>query len=209
MTPVPEELIPTRQSLLERLKEWDDDASWRDFFHTYWKLIYGVARKAGLTDAEAQDVVQETIIAVARKMPAFHYDPAVGTFKAWLMRLTRWRIADHFRHKQFERDGQRLPREEGVEPDFLERQPDLGGFDLEAFWNAEWEKHVLEAAIGKVRQHASPLQFQMFQLHVMNNVAARDVAQRLGVKLSEVYFAKYKIAAQIRQEVQRLEEKMV
>ena len=209
MTPVPDDLIPTRQSLLERLKEWDDQASWKDFFHTYWKLIYGVARQAGLTDAEAQDIVQETIIAVARKMPEFHYDPTIGTFKAWLMRLTRWRIADHFRKKQFERDGQRLPREEGVDPDLLERQPDLGGFDLESFWNAEWERHVLAAAIDKVRQRASPLQFQMFQLHVINNVPARDVARRLGVKLSEVYFAKYKLAAQIREEVQRLEEKMV
>jgi RNA polymerase sigma-70 factor (ECF subfamily) len=56
-----EELIPTRATLLDRMKDWKDQSSWQEFFDTYWKLIYGVARKGGLSDAEAQDVVQETI----------------------------------------------------------------------------------------------------------------------------------------------------
>jgi len=52
--------------LLSRLKDWRDDASWQEFFDTYWRLIYGVARKAGLSDAEAQDIVQETVFSVVR-----------------------------------------------------------------------------------------------------------------------------------------------
>jgi RNA polymerase sigma factor (sigma-70 family) len=209
MSARPEDLIPTRQSLLERLKHWDDNTSWVDFFETYWKLIYGVARKAGLSDAEAQDVVQETIIAVARKMPEFHYDPAAGTFKGWLMRLTRWRIADHYRKKAYEQKGEWKPREEAMDLAFLEQQPDVGGFDVEALWNAEWEKHVMEVALAKVRQQVSPLQFQMFHLHVINSVPAADVAGRLGVKLPQVYFAKYKVTSLVRKEIQRLEEKML
>ena len=74
----PDELIPTRRSLLSRLEDWDDQESWREFFNTYWKLIYGVALKAGLSDAEAQDVVQDTVVAVARKMQDFRYDPGRG-----------------------------------------------------------------------------------------------------------------------------------
>lgn len=85
-----DELIPTRQSLLSRLKDWEDSDSWREFFQTYWHLIYNVAVKAGLTDAEAQEVVQETLIAVAKKMPNFRYDPAVDSFKGWLLQITRW-----------------------------------------------------------------------------------------------------------------------
>src|SRR5262245_43065822 len=76
-----DELIPTRDSLLSRLKDWRDDASWRDFFNTYWRLVYGVALKAGLTEGEAQEVVQETVITVARRIPEFKYDPAVCSFK--------------------------------------------------------------------------------------------------------------------------------
>ena len=79
-----DDFIPTRQSLLTRLKSWDDQESWREFFDTYWNLIYGLALKSGLTEAEAQDAVQETLVAVARKMPGFNYDPAIGSFKSWL-----------------------------------------------------------------------------------------------------------------------------
>src|SRR5439155_297687 len=83
MIKTPEEIIPTRRSLLTRLKQWDDHESWKDFFDTYWKLVYGVAVKSGLNENEAQEVVQETVIAVAKKMHDFKYDPAVGSFKSW------------------------------------------------------------------------------------------------------------------------------
>ena len=91
------EFIPTRRSLLSRLKNWNDQASWQDFFDTYWKLIYSVARQSGLHDAEAQDVLQEVLLAVAKKMPAFKYDPAIGSFKSWLLLITRRRITDNMR----------------------------------------------------------------------------------------------------------------
>jgi len=68
------ELCPTRQSLLSRLKSWDDQESWKDFFDTYWRLIYNAAVRAGLTEPEAQDVVQETLLSVAKKIPEFKYD---------------------------------------------------------------------------------------------------------------------------------------
>src|SRR6185503_18560237 len=93
------ELIPTRATLLNRLKDWQDQTSWQEFFDTYWKLIYGVARKAGLTDAESQDVVQVTLAGVAKHMPAFQYDAAIGSFKAWLLIKTRWCIIDQFRKR--------------------------------------------------------------------------------------------------------------
>src|SRR5438094_7182452 len=80
--PRPEdELIPTRVSLLGRLKDWQDQAGWQEFFDTYWKLIYGVARQSSLNDAEAQDVVQETMASVARHMPKFVYNPALAHSK--------------------------------------------------------------------------------------------------------------------------------
>src|SRR5476651_1071862 len=94
-----EELIPTRTTLIKRLKNWEDQSSWQDFFDTYGKLIHGVALKAGLTQTEAQDVVQETMFAVARQMPAFKYDRSLGSFKLWLLNLTRWRIADQIRQR--------------------------------------------------------------------------------------------------------------
>src|ERR1043166_7611617 len=91
--------IPTRHSLLKRLKVLENQESWQEFFETYWSLIYSTATRSGLNDAEAQDVVQETVICVVRSMPKFDYDPGIGSFKAWLRKLTRWRILDHLRKR--------------------------------------------------------------------------------------------------------------
>ena len=97
MVKTADELTATRTTLLQRLKNWQDQSSWQDFFDTYWKLIYSGALKAGLNEAEAQEVVQETMISVAKHMPTFEYDRAIGSFKAWLLTMTRWRITDQLR----------------------------------------------------------------------------------------------------------------
>src|SRR6476646_9677099 len=98
------DLIPTRRSLLSRLRDLGDQESWSDFFRSYWRLIYQVSLKAGLSDAEAQEVVQETVISVAKQMPGFRYDPERGKFKGWLLQITRRRIADQVR-KQMQASG--------------------------------------------------------------------------------------------------------
>src|SRR6185295_89775 len=93
----PDHLIPTRYSLLSRLQDWDDQESWKDFFDTYLRLIYAVAIKSGLAEAEAQDVVQETVITVAKGIHTFKRDREKGSFKGWLRNIIRWRIADQIR----------------------------------------------------------------------------------------------------------------
>src|SRR6476646_2439882 len=89
-----DELIPTRASLLDRLKDLGDQASWNRFYEIYHDLIFSVARRAGLNEAEASEVVQDTLISVAKQMPEFTYDPAKDSFKGWLLTVVRWRIRD-------------------------------------------------------------------------------------------------------------------
>src|SRR5437867_3509159 len=125
-----DEFIPTRTSLLSRLKNWDDQESWKDFFETYWKMIYSVAKRSGLNDAEAQDIVQETILAVAKKMPNFHYDPALGSFKSWLMLIVRRRIIDYLRKVGREpqhHPASATPTTSATGTGIMERIPDPGG----------------------------------------------------------------------------------
>src|SRR5215472_10696686 len=100
------ESIPTRASLLQRLKDLDDQSSWREFYDLYHDLIFSVARRAGLNELEAGEVVQTTLISVARKMPGFTYDPAKDSFKGWLLTVIRWRIRDQLakRPGQADRD---------------------------------------------------------------------------------------------------------
>jgi RNA polymerase sigma-70 factor (ECF subfamily) len=204
-----DELIPTRATLLERLKDWQDQSSWQEFFDTYWKLIYGVARKAGMTDAEAQDVVQETIFSVARHMPTFKYDPAIGSFKAWLLNMTRWRIIGQLRkrgpsgvHRPEERDA-------ATGTQTTDKLVDPASQNLDALWEAEWQKALFDAAIAKVRRHLDPHKYQLFDSYVNQEWPAEKVAQSFGVPIEHVYLAKHRVTELIKEEVKRLEKEMI
>jgi RNA polymerase sigma-70 factor (ECF subfamily) len=198
-----DDLIPTRETLLSRLRDLGDESSWREFFETYWRLIYNVARKAGFSDAAAQDIVQETFVTLSKHMPDFHYKPEVGSFKSWLLKITRSRMIDALRRRHSRQGDEYIPREEALSTSLLESQSTDSGLD--AIWDEEWRMHLLDVAMERVKQHADARQFQMFYLHVVKSVPALQVARRLGVKLPEVYFAKYKISARLKKEIKRLE----
>ncbi|PYJ55603.1 MAG: RNA polymerase subunit sigma [Verrucomicrobia bacterium] len=200
-----DELIPTRASLLGRLKDWKDEASWKVFFETYWKLIYNAAIKAGLTDAEAQDVVQETVISVSKSMPSFEYDAVGGSFKSWLLKLTAWRIVDQKRRRDV-RPAQRRS-DSTTRTATVERIADPAESDLEAIWNEEWEKNLMNAAIERVKRAVDAKQYQIFDLYVLKNWPAGKVASTLKVNQGRVYLAKHRIGTMIRNEIKHLRTK--
>jgi RNA polymerase sigma-70 factor (ECF subfamily) len=204
-----DEFIPTRASLLNRLKDWQDHSSWQDFFNIYWKLIYGVARKAGLNEVEAQDVVQETMASVAKHMPTFKYDPAIGSFKAWLLTMTRWRIIGQFRKRGPFAEHRPLAGDTNTVADVAERAVDPAGPELEAVWDAEWENDLLDAAIAKVKPRLDPQKYQIFDFYVNNGWSPERVAGRFNVSVDQVYVIKHRVTEIIRAEVKRLEKEMV
>ncbi len=201
-------LVPTRRSLLSRLKNWDDQESWNDFFTTYWKLIFMSARKAGCTEAECQDVVQETVISVAKRIPDFKYDSNMGSFKGWLLQLTRWRIRDQLR--------KRLPVEVTEtdsgwldQADLMEQVPDPAGFVPEQEWEADWEKNLFDAAVERVKRKIDPKLFQIFDLYTLQEWPAEKVRTLLHVGAATVYMAKIRVLNLIKKEMRRLEKEMV
>jgi RNA polymerase sigma-70 factor (ECF subfamily) len=209
-----DDFMPTRRSLLSRLKNWDDAQTWSEFFNSYGKLIYRVAYKAGLSDAEAQDVVQETIIIVARKIPGFKYDPVLGSFKSWLLLITRRRIDKQLRKRM--PAGRSHPYPEGAlgmsnqstddtsGTATVERLPDPQGCDLEATWALEWQRNLWEAACARVKTQVKPKQFQMFDLYVIKEWSPQEVARALGVSQANVYVTKHRIGSLLKKEMRRL-----
>ena len=206
----PEDQIPTRGTLLNRLKNWEDAASWRDFFDTYWRLIYGFAIQRGLTHEEAQDVVQETVVAVAKNIGTFKYDPKVCRFKSWLLGVTRSKIANQLAHRARQPAmAASAPSDDPGATPLLNRIPDEQSGQWEQAWDEEWQKNLMEAAFNRVKRRVSIEQYQMFDLFVLKQWPARDVAKTLGVTVAHVYVAKHRIAKLIRKEVEALKAKPV
>jgi RNA polymerase sigma factor (sigma-70 family) len=203
-----EEFIPTRRSLLHRLRNCDDEESWRDFFNIYWRLIFSVAIKRGLSDAEAQDVVQDTVISVARTMEAYRYEPERCSFKSWLRRLTERRIVDQFRRRRRESlaADQWAAKDDETAP--LERLPDPNS-DWDALWDAEWEKNLFETALQRAKRQATAEQFQIFDCYVLRKWPVKKVASTLGVNLGQVYLAKHRVSQLIKREIKKLEARPV
>jgi RNA polymerase sigma factor (sigma-70 family) len=200
----------TRPTLIRRLKNWQDQASWQEFFDAYWRLIYGVARKAGMTDAEAQDVVQETMLGVAKHMPTFTYDPNIGSFKVWLLNMTRWRIQDQFRKRRpVDMTAPKTGESDTARTSFIDRVPDPASQHFDEVWELEWQQNLLAAALDRVKRHVDPLKYQIFDLHVNKGWTPEKVAQSCGITVEQVYLVKHRITQSIKSEAERLEKVMI
>jgi RNA polymerase sigma-70 factor (ECF subfamily) len=177
--PGTDSLLPTRQSLLSRLRDCQDQEGWREFFEKYWRLIYQVARRASLSDAEAQDVVQTTFIYLARRMPNFHYDPKRGSFKSWLRVVTRSRISVYCRtHKGDEKFlREPLVGDTGEEVDAIEAMPDPAGDKLDEVWQHEWEDNLVTTAFRRLRSKLSAQQLLIFRMCMSGELPLGQVAR--------------------------------
>ena len=190
------DLIPTRQSLLSRIRHSDDEG-WREFFETYWKLIYNTARRYELTDAEAQEVVQETMIGVSKNIPSFQYDPERCSFKTWLMNLILWRVTDQVRKRASFAPLDQVALNVPAQKEFSEH------------WEQDWERNLASVAIERVKNQVSPQSFQIFSFCVLQKKGITATAQILGVSKPRVYMVKHRVYRRIVIEMNHLRRKAI
>lgn len=191
--------------MLARLRGSEDQAAWCEFFDTYWPLLISVSRRAGLAEADAQDVAQDVLGAVARQMPEFRYDPARGSFKAWLLTITRRRLARHWRQAEKERGHrpERPPTPTG-DTGMIERIPEVRSDPLNAVWEVEWKQHLLDSALRRVRTRVAARHFQIYTLAVLQEVPMRTITSALAVNAAQVYLAKHRVGRLVQAELRRL-----
>ena len=199
--------LRTRATLLCRIQDWDDSASWTEFYRLYRRLVYGLARRAGLNHDEAQDVIQDVFKRVAETIKDFSPGRTRGSFRSWLMNLTRWRISDQFR--------ERLPRVEtlpegasgGAMADPLDSIPDPVRDD-ELFWEREWQHRVVETALARLARRVPAKRFQVFQLYACQGWPVFQIARELGLNPATVYLINHRLTRRLKKEVSRLKSQM-
>jgi RNA polymerase sigma factor (sigma-70 family) len=206
MTKKSESSAHTRASLLVRLKDHEDAASWGEFHERYHRLLLAVARQAGLTPEEAEDAAQETLAAVAKHIGAFHYDRKRCSFKSWLMLIARQRIIWQVRKRPPgpAHAWKASSRDETPRTPTVERVPDPQSLDLDATWEREWERGIYEAALTSVRGKVNERQFQIFDLLVAQNWTVAQVVKTFQVSRTQVYLAKHRVTGVLKKELRRL-----
>lgn len=198
--------IPTRASLIERIRNPDDQTGWEQFYATYRRLIGALARKRGLTEFEAEDVTHDTMIAVLKAIGRFRYDPERCSFKTWLNRLAQARITDFLRRRP-----KAAPvgwRSEETRTDAVERLPDAATAEPGLQWEAEWRQAVVDLALRRLRQMVQPLHYQVFYLHALKGQTPRQVARGLGLNVAQVYLVKHRVGRAFRQVVAKVRQEL-
>jgi RNA polymerase sigma-70 factor (ECF subfamily) len=195
------EWIPTRTTLLRRAKNWKDQEGWQVFFDIYWPLVYHLALRTGLSEAEAQDVAQEVMLKVAKAMPSFEYHREHGSFKSWLFKLTQWRVNDYLRRRCHDAPGtETAPTWESL----LEELPDTTCERPDESWDRTWKDRILREAMERVKRRVSRKNFQAFEQLVTQGSEPAEVARELHMDMARVYQAKERVMRAIKREFVKL-----
>ena len=183
-------LVATRATLVEKLRDWKHDIAWEEFFNIYSPLIRRQALRAGLTETEAQDTVQETIFAVAKQIPAYRYEPKTHSFKEWLFRLSAWKIVDQFRLRP-PTAPMRPADDASPETAAIEEIPDSHDDPAAAWSDKDWNETVLATAIQNTIQKVAPKDYQIFDLCVFKGWEPKKIAVVFQIPRAKVYLVRF------------------
>lgn len=204
----------TRASLLGRLRDWRDDGSWEEFYTLYHNLVYGLARRSGLSHDDAEDVTQDVFKRVAETIAEFESTGNRGSFRAWLRNLTRWRISDKYRARRPDGAAEPPPRREdtGSALGGINGLPDMDtpnprqAFD--AIWENEWRENALATAMARVARDVPPKHFQIFELYTRQQWAVLRIARELRVNPATVYLINHRLTKRLKAELDRVESQL-
>jgi RNA polymerase sigma factor (sigma-70 family) len=191
--------LRTRSSLLFRLRNWEDSRSWEEFYNLYRKLVYGYARKSGLSHEEAEEVTNDVFVRVANTIHEFESNPEKGPFRGWLLNLARWRVTDKFRSRGVDRLAAHGDGGGDDKTATVERIPDAA-FD-DRLWDKEWQESLVGAAMERLARRTNAKHFQIFELHMRQQWPVLRLSRELGVNAAGVYLITHRLTKQLKQEV--------
>lgn len=192
----------TRITLLNRIRDIADSDAWAEFATLYGPVVYGFARKRGLQDADASDLVQDVLRSVARNAEKLEYDPKRGTFRGWLYTVARNKI---FNFLNSQRNRARGVGDDGSDHDRLDSLADKRE-DQEAIWELEYQRRLSSLAMDAVKHEFQPATWKAFWATAVDGKTAADIGCELGMTTGAVYVAKSRVLARLREKVTELQD---
>lgn len=191
--PAPTSMTDTSSSLLLCVRDPADHPAWTRLVTLYSPLLATWIRRAGVPPQDADDLIQEVLLAVSREMPGFSYDRSKGTFRGWLRTV----LANRIKHHRRSRGGR--PRAEtaaGLDLDSLEDPRS----DLAREWDAQHDRHVAAGLLESVRHEFGDGVWAAFARVVLDGDRPQEVAADLGMSVDSVYQSRCRVLARLRQE---------
>lgn len=193
-------LVPeTRVSLLLRLRDARDHEAWETFLQIYQPLIFRLARRRGIQEADAREIMQEVLMTVVTAIDRWDSDPARGSFRGWLSTVTR-NLVVNFLIRQ-----SRHPRGNG-DTDFqrwLDQQPDPAS-EQTALFDREEQKQIFRWAANRIRSEFKDTSWQAFWRTAVDGSDVTGVARELGVTAGHVYVSRSRVMKRLREQIQRI-----
>ncbi|HWA99025.1 MAG TPA: sigma-70 family RNA polymerase sigma factor [Pirellulales bacterium] len=180
--------------------------AWNQFVEVYSPLIYRFARRRGLQDADAADLMQNVLSAVAHGIRTFDYDVRRGLFRSWLFTIVRNQVASLHQRRQ------RHPEEQTAHDSAVVRsraieQPLAGAeHDEEETWQREYQRQLLDWGLDQVRGEFEEKTWRAFLLAAIEHRPARDVGMELGMTPGAVYIAKSRVLGRLKERIAGIDE---
>ncbi|MBQ7394297.1 MAG: sigma-70 family RNA polymerase sigma factor [Lentisphaeria bacterium] len=174
----------TSKTLLDKIVS-GDEISWDEFYLKYAPIVKALAKFKGLDANAADDVCQQVMLQFFKQSKTFKFDPNIAKFRTYFGRIVNSKICSYFRNAQD------LPTED------LEWIP--VDTETENLFMDEWRKVILQEAEQKLKQRVAPETFQAYELYAVQNRPVKKVAEYLDCTENQVYQAKKRCFAMMRE----------
>ncbi len=187
----------TRSSIISALRDPASQTAWGRFFDTYAGFIYGIARGEGLSEADADETVQNVMLELVRGGAAAHYDKSLGPFRGWLGRLSLWR-ARNLRLRNLRRENAHEAAGAAEKAEVAETSVKTIDKELEQAIEDEWMRTVTAAALDRLRAEVSRAHFQAYYASAIEKMDAEAVSRLCGVTPNNLYQIRRRVGARFR-----------
>lgn len=189
----------TRASLLVQLRDGTNHGAWQEFMKLYGPVVYGFARKRGLQDADAADLMQDVLRSVSTSIGRLDYDPTQGTFRGWLFTITRNKIFNFLSARRIRPQGSG----DSSTNRMLDQHPDVN--DGSETWEMEYQRRMAAIAMERVKGEFQANTWRAFWMTAVEGAAVSDVARETGLSTGAIYVAKSRVLARLKEEVERMQ----
>ena len=190
----------TRASLLVQIRDGANHAAWQEFVNLYGPVVYGFARKRGLQDADAADIVQDVLRSVSSSIGRLDYDRHQGTFRGWLFTVTRNKVFNFLSARRIRPQGSG----DTTTNRLLDTQPN--GNDDSDVWELEYQRRLAALAMDRIKEEFQANTWQAFLLTAVEGAGATDVAKQLRMSPGAIYVAKSRVLARLRDEIEAMRQ---